>query len=64
MTIKRRLEKLEVNRHDEFYEFESEYLKRFCAELGIEPVIRRRHPDDALRDMQSAWRKEVDQTKT
>jgi len=64
MTIKHRLEKLEANKQPEPYEIKGGYLRRFCTELGIEPYIYPRDPDDVLRDVQAAWRKDVDKTTT
>lgn len=64
MTIKQRIKKLEVNQHGEPYVIPDGYLRDFFIERGVEPVIYPRDPDDALRDMQAAWRKKDDKTKT
>lgn len=64
MTITRRLEKLEANKQPEPCEIKNGYLKRFCTEQGIDPFIYPRTPDEALRDVQAAWKKKLDKTTT
>lgn len=64
MTIARRLEELEVNKKPELHDIEHGYLKRFCTEQGIDPTIYPRTPDEALGDIQTAWRKKFDKTTT